>query len=231
MTKSSINKLEIEKFTKIADSWWDINGPFKMLHIINPIRLEYIKSQLGEDIKKMHILDLGCGGGILSFPLEKMGAQVSALDAGEENINAAEIEAKKRKSKINFTCNSIENHKKSYDAIICLELLEHVDNPDSFIANIAKNLKKGGKIILSTLNRNPKSFLLAIGMAEYILNWIDKGTHNYKKFIKPSELVKMLEANNIKVTNISGMSYNVITRSWKLSKDVDINYFVTGIKK
>jgi 2-polyprenyl-6-hydroxyphenyl methylase/3-demethylubiquinone-9 3-methyltransferase len=231
MIKSSINKSEIEKFTKIADSWWDINGPFKMLHIINPVRLEYIKSQIGEDLKKIHILDLGCGGGILSFPLEKMGAKVSALDAGKENIEAAKLEAKKRKSKVDFIHSSIEDHKKSYDAIICLELLEHLDNPGEFIANIAKNLKKNGRIILSTLNRNPKSYMLAIGMAEYVLGWVDQGTHDYSKFIKPSELAKMLEANNIKVTDIAGMSYNVITRSWKLSKDIAVNYFITGVKE
>lgn len=230
MTKTSINKSELEKFAKIADSWWDLDGPFKILHQINPVRLEYIKSQI-KDISKMHLLDLGCGGGIVSFPLEKMGAKVTALDAGKENIEAAKIEAKKRKSKIDFVCSTIEEHKKSYDTIICLELLEHVDNPEDFIADTCKNLKKGGQIIFSTLNRNPKSYLLAIGMAEYLLRWVDKGTHDYKKFIKPSELVKILEQNNIKVTDISGMSYNVVSRSWNISKDVDVNYFVTGHKK
>lgn len=230
MTKTSVNKSELEKFAKIANSWWNLQGPFKILHQINPVRLEYIKSQIG-DIDKMHLLDLGCGGGIVSFPLEKIGAKVTAIDAEYKNIEAAKIEAKKRKSKIDFVCSTIEEHKKSYDAIICLELLEHVDNLEDFISNTCNNLKKGGKIIFSTLNRNTKSFLLAIGMAEYVLRWVDKGTHNYNKFIKPSELVKILEQNNIKVTDISGMSYNVINRSWKLSKDVDVNYFVTGHKE
>lgn len=229
--KTSINKSELEKFSKLADKWWDLQGPCKILHQINPVRLEYIKNQLGEDMHKMQLLDLGCGGGIVSFPLEKMGAKVTGLDAAKENIEAAKLEAKKRKSKLDFICAPIEDHKKTYDAIICLELLEHVDNIEDFIANTAKNLKRNGKIIFSTLNRNPKSFLLAKAMAEYVLGWVDKGTHDYSKFIKPSELVKMLEQNNIKVTDISGMSYNISSRSWRLSQDVDVNYFVSGIKE
>lgn len=228
---TSINQSELEKFSKLADKWWDLQGPFKILHQINPVRLEYIKNQIGEDIKKMHLLDLGCGGGIVSLPLEKMGAKVTALDASKENIEAAKFQAKKKKSKINFICSPIEKHKKSYDAIICLELVEHVDNVEEFISNTVKNLQQGGKIIFSTLNRNPKSYLLSIGIAEYVLRWVDKGTHDYTKFIKPSELVKMLERNNIKVTDISGMSYNVISGAWSLSNNVAVNYFVTGIKE
>lgn len=230
MTKSSVNKSEINKFSKLANDWWDINGPFKMLHQINPTRLEYIHSQIGDDIKNMHILDLGCGGGIISFPLEKMGGSIDALDAGKKNIEACLIEASKRKSKVNFIHSAIEDHKKSYDGIICLELLEHVDNIEEFIQNTAKNLKNNGKIIFSTINRNPKSYLLAIGMAEYVLGWVPKNTHDYSKFIKPSELVKMLEKNNILVSDISGMVYNPISKSWKISKDVSVNYFVSGTK-
>lgn len=225
---SSVNKQEVEKFSKLANRWWDISGPFKMLHVINPIRMEYICQILGTDLKGKKILDLGCGGGLVTLPLAKLGADVTGLDASEENIEAAKIKAKERKSKAKFASESIEEHKESYDVIICLEMIEHVDNVEEFITNLSKRLNKGGQIILSTLNRNIKSYLLGIGMAEYVLGWVPKGTHDFDKFLKPSELTLMLEENNIRVTDISGMSYNIINKSWSLSDDIGINYFVCG---
>lgn len=227
---SSVNESEIEKFSKIANSWWDKNGPFKMLHVINPVRMEYICQELGSDLKGKKILDLGCGGGLITIPLAKLGADVTGLDASEENIEAAKIEALKRKSKAKFIASTIEEHKEKYDAIICLEMIEHVDNLDEFISNLSKNLKKNGKIIFSTLNRNIKSYLLAIGMAEYVLGWVEKGTHDHSKFVKPSELTEMLEENHFRVTDISGMSYNVINSSWSLSDDIGVNYFICAEK-
>lgn len=227
---SSVNQGEIDKFSKLADSWWDISGPFKMLHVINPVRMEYICQKLGKGLKGKKILDLGCGGGLITLPLSKLGANVMGLDASEENIKAAKMKAKEKKSKAKFTAGSIEKHKEIYDAIICLEMVEHVDNIDEFIANLSKNVRKGGKIILSTLNRNLKSRLLAIGVAEYVLGMVPKGTHDFNKFLKPSELLEMLEKNNIKVTDIKGMSYNVINRSWSLSDDIGVNYFICAEK-
>jgi 2-polyprenyl-6-hydroxyphenyl methylase/3-demethylubiquinone-9 3-methyltransferase len=231
MNSSSVNKDEIEKFSSLADKWWDLDGPFKILHEINPIRLEYICSKLGKDLANLSILDVGCGGGLISLPLAKLGAKVDAIDASSENITAAKLYAKNKKSNVNFISNPIEKHSGSYDAVICLELIEHVDNLEEFISNIAKALNPGGKIIFSTINRNPKSYALAIGMAEYVLGWVPKKTHDFSKFVKPSELVKILEQNNIIVSDITGMSYNIFKRSWKLSPNVDVNYFLFGIKE
>jgi len=228
---SSVNQSEIERFSALSESWWDINGPFKILHEINPIRLEYICSKLGYNLESMKILDVGCGGGIVSLPLAKLGGKIDSIDASEENIKAAKAYAKTKKSPVNFICNAIENHKGIYDAIVCLELIEHVDNLEIFIANISDHLAPGGKIIFSTINRNIKSYLLAIGMAEYILGWVPKKTHSFDKFVKPSELVNLLEKNNIIVSDITGMSYNILRRSWELSRDVDVNYFLFGAKK
>jgi len=153
------------------------------------------------------------------------------IDASRENIEAAKAQALAKKADVDFICSTIENHKNSYDAVICFELLEHVENVEKFIEDVVSRVKKGGKVIFSTLNRNPKSLLLAIGMAEYILGLVPKGTHRYSKFIKPSELAFMLEKQGIGVTNISGMSYNVMNNSWNLSRDVDVNYFLAGVKK
>jgi 2-polyprenyl-6-hydroxyphenyl methylase/3-demethylubiquinone-9 3-methyltransferase len=186
---------------------------------INPVRMEYIVSILGaENIKNMKILDLGCGGGLMSFPLANLGAKVDAIDASEENIEAAKLYAKNQKSKVNFIHSSVEEHKGLYDAIICLELIEHVDNLDEFIMNLSKLLKPKGKVIFSTINRNLKAYFLAKTMAEYVLNWVPRNTHNFKKFVKPSELADLCEVNNITISDITGMSYNLIGKSWKLSR-------------
>jgi 2-polyprenyl-6-hydroxyphenyl methylase/3-demethylubiquinone-9 3-methyltransferase len=231
MSSSSVNKDEVEKFSSLADTWWDLDGPFKILHEINPIRLEYICSKLGNNLANSSILDVGCGGGLISLPLATLGAKVDAIDASSENIEAAKLHAKIKKSPVKFICNPIEKHKGSYHAIVCLELIEHVDNLEEFVKNIAEALKPGGKIIFSTINRNPKSYALAIGMAEYVLGWVPKKTHDFSKFVKPSELVKILEQNNIIVSDITGMSYNILKRSWGLSRNVDVNYFLFGMKK
>lgn len=229
--KSSINHEEVAKFSALSNEWWNANGPFKILHEINPIRLEYICSILGDDIMGMKILDAGCGGGLISLPLAKLGAKVDAIDASEQNIHAAQIHAVEKNSTVKFIHSTVEEHKGAYDAIVCLELIEHVENLPEFISNITARLKPGGKIIFSTLNRNLKSRALAIGVAEYILGWVPKNTHNYEKFVKPSELTEILEQNKIKVSDISGMSYNIIKRTWELSSDVSVNYFVSGVKQ
>ena len=224
---------EIEKFTSIADSWWDLNGPFKPLHEINPTRLEYICRQIRknidrDDIAGLEILDIGCGGGIVSIPLARLGAKVTGVDLGAENITAAQEYAATQNLKINYLNLDIKNLDQKYDVVLCLEVVEHVDNLEEFMQSIASLLKPGGIVIFSTINRTIKGFALAIAAAEYILRWVPRGTHSFDKFVKPSELTNMLEAQNIKVSNITGMSYNIFNKKWALSDDMSVNYFLTG---
>lgn len=231
MTK---NTAEIEKFTSLADSWWDINGPFKTLHEINPTRLEYICNQIrkhigNEDISGVEILDIGCGGGIVSVPLARIGARVTGLDAGAENIMVAKEYAKREGLDIEYLSSDISDIHKKYDIVLCLEVVEHVDNLDEFLKNISHLLKPNGLVILSTINRTMKAFALAIAAAEYILRWVPRGTHSFDKFVKPSEITNILEANNINVSDITGMSYNVFSKRWFLSNDISVNYFLTGV--
>ncbi len=218
------------KFSALSSHWWDVNGPFRILHEINPVRLTYIFEKIGGNLPNLNILDVGCGGGLISIPLARSGAKVTAIDASKENIQAAQLHAAEKNIKINFICTTAEEHKGQYDVVLCLELVEHVDNLDEFVYNLTRLAKPGGLIIFSTLNRTVKSYLLAIGAAEYILGWVPAGTHNFAKFIKPSALTKLLENNNITVSDIKGMSYNIINGSWGLSDDVNVNYFLSGIK-
>ena len=231
MTK---NISEIEKFTSLADSWWDIDGPFKTLHEINPTRLEYICNQIRkhigkEDISGLEILDIGCGGGIVSVPLARLNAKVTGLDAGPENIIAAKAYAKGEGLDIEYLSSDVSDIHKKYDVVLCLEVVEHVDNLDEFLKNISHLLKPNGLVILSTINRTLKAFALAIASAEYILRWVPRGTHSFDKFAKPSELTNLLEANNINVLDIKGMSYNIFSKRWSLSDDIGVNYFLTGM--
>jgi 2-polyprenyl-6-hydroxyphenyl methylase/3-demethylubiquinone-9 3-methyltransferase len=226
---------EIEKFTSIADSWWDINGPFKQLHKINPIRLEYICNKIREHIGKesvngLKILDIGCGGGIVSVPLARLGANVTGIDLGAENIAAAKEYAVSKGLEIEYIHSDISVLESEYDVILCLEVVEHVDDLKKFVENISKLLKPNGIVILSTINRTIKGFAFAIAAAEYILQWVPRGTHNFDRFVKPSELANMLESHNINVLDIMGMSYNIFNKRWFLSDDIDVNYFLSGIK-
>lgn len=229
----SANESEIYKFTSIASSWWDTKGPFKTLHEINPTRLEYICSKIrehlgSEDISGTKILDVGCGGGIVSIPLARLGAEVTGVDAGQENIEVAKQNAVLKGVDIEFLSSDISTLKAKYDVILCLEVVEHIDNLEAFIRDISGLLKPKGMVIFSSINRTAKAFTLAIAAAEYVLQWVPRGTHSFDKFVKPSELTKMLEANNINVLDITGMSYNVMKRTWSLSSDVDVNYFLLG---
>ena len=230
---------EIDKFNKMAPSWWDENGPMKPLHQINPIRVKYILDNLNStNLQSYTILDIGCGGGILSESLAKLDASVTGIDMSHDAINVAKLHAisssEHKKLNLEYYVTSLEEfwQKKSvtnsdtqlYDVITCLEMLEHVPDPESIVIHMKKLLKPGGKIFISTLNRNLKSYLLAIVGAEYVLNWLPRGTHEYNKFIKPSELAQILRRHNFKMANISGIVYNIFTRDFKLSKDIDVNY-------
>jgi 2-polyprenyl-6-hydroxyphenyl methylase/3-demethylubiquinone-9 3-methyltransferase len=226
---------EIAKFTNQAKEWWNLSGPFKMLHEINPVRLEYIlrmiKSSLKTDsVKGLDILDVGCGGGILSIPISRLGGNISGIDLGAENIEIASKKALEEGLEINFENLSVQDlvaKKKIFDVVICSEVMEHVEKPQDFIECLSKLTKNGGIVIISTINRNFKSKLFAITIAEYLLGLIEKGTHNWNMFIKPHELIKFASKNSLSVVDLSGMAYNPLAREWCINKDLDVNYFAT----
>jgi 2-polyprenyl-6-hydroxyphenyl methylase/3-demethylubiquinone-9 3-methyltransferase len=237
-TDSSIDKAELNKFNKTHQEWWNEFGEFKILHKITPLRVEYIIKKASEHFKidpnqelplaNLDVLDVGCGGGLASVPMLKNGANVTGIDANIHNITASKEHAAKYKLNINFLHHTAEEHlrlNKKYDIVICLEVLEHVANPELFIQTLTNLVKTNGMIILSTINRTPKSLIFAVIMAEYILKLIPRGTHDYKKFIKPSELQKMLNSTNLNIKELRGMTIDLPEREWQLSNNIDVNYF------
>ncbi len=238
---SSIDKKELEKFAKISHEWWNEDGEFGILHQITPIRLAYIvdtiKSHYNLNEKdvfssNLNILDVGCGGGLVSAPLSKLGFNVTAIDALEGNINTANDYARKNNLTINYLRSTIEElpNTKLYDVIICLEVIEHIDNVPAFMLNLTKLVKPGGMTIISTINRTKKAYLLAIIAAEYILSWVPKNTHDYNKFLKPSEIYEILKGNNISIEELKGLVFDIANNKWQLSDDIDVNYFAYLIK-
>ncbi|QKX02264.1 bifunctional 2-polyprenyl-6-hydroxyphenol methylase/3-demethylubiquinol 3-O-methyltransferase UbiG [Wolbachia endosymbiont of Dirofilaria (Dirofilaria) immitis] len=225
---------EISKFAKIASEWWDENGKFKPLHMMNPVRVSYIIEKIKEfkkcDLSEISLLDVGCGGGILSESMARVGINVMGIDVSEENIKAAQSYTKKVGSNIEYTHTSIEelSSNKKYDVVLLMEVVEHVNNLDLFMKKAIELLKPGGLIFISTINRTIKSFCFAIIGAEYILNWLPRGTHNWSKFLKPSEIANYLRENNVKLQSMAGMEYNVIKREWNLTKNVGVNYILCG---
>ncbi|MDC0931320.1 bifunctional 2-polyprenyl-6-hydroxyphenol methylase/3-demethylubiquinol 3-O-methyltransferase UbiG [Methylophilaceae bacterium] len=226
--KNNVDIQEIEKFNLLAHKWWDPTSEFKPLHEINPLRLNFIKSSV--NIKGKKILDVGCGGGILSESLANEGADVTGIDQGDRVIKIAKLHAKESGIKVKYKHINIEDFYKNtderFDVITCLEMLEHVPDPNSIINTCSKLLMPGGKIYFSTINKNLKAFLFAIIGAEYILNLLPKGTHEYKKFIKPSQLQTWANSNGLSFDSIIGMTYNPITQKYKLSQDTSVNYIV-----
>lgn len=230
---------EVLKFTKNADKWWDVSGPFGMLHEINPVRLQYIISQirnhygLGLELDNLKILDVGCGGGIVSIPLSRLCANVTGIDLGKENIDVATQKAKSEgldAEFLNIKISDLVNSEKKYDVVLCLEVLEHVENPELFLGDLAKLVKDNGILIVSTINRNIKSRLLAIELAEKFLKIVPNGTHSYESFITPLELKKQSSNYGLELNNLKGMKYSIIKRGWILSEDCSVNYFATFIK-
>ena len=222
---------EFALFNQLSDEWWNENGKFKILHQIKSHRMSYILDQINNrNIRNLKILDVGCGGGIICEPLARLGAKVTGIDFAPNNIIAAKIHSKKNKLKINYINKDIEKSKldEKFDIILMFEVLEHLDNWKKTIKNIKKNLNKNGLIIISTINRNPLSKLFAINIAENILHWIPKGTHDYNKLIKPEELKKILLKEKFNFNNIKGLVFNPLNREWKLSKNYMINYFCTA---
>jgi 2-polyprenyl-6-hydroxyphenyl methylase/3-demethylubiquinone-9 3-methyltransferase len=234
---NSINKKEIEKFSKIAEEWWNPDGKFKPLHNFNPIRIKYIKENIIKDfkikpsekpLKKFNLLDIGCGGGLLSEPMCRLGANVVGIDASSKNIEVAKFHAKKNKLKINYKVASPEKLKTNikFDIILNMEIVEHVENIDFFIKESAKLLKKNGIMFVATLNKTLKSYAFAIIGAEYILKWLPIGTHDWEKFVKPNDLIKISEKNGLSLKKLDGMKFNILDDSWKISNDTSVNYIV-----
>ena len=241
MKINTINKEEIEKFSKIAEEWWDPNGKFKPLHKFNPIRISFIKDNIIKSLKlekknkpleKIKILDIGCGGGLLSEPMSILGADVVGIDASSKNINVAKLHAKKNNLDIKYICTSPENLKidKKFDVILNMEIVEHVEDINLFLQSCSKLLRKKGIMFVATLNKTLKSYLFAIIGAEYVLRWLPIGTHDWEKFVTPNQLIKILEKNNLKLDILTGMKFNIIKDEWKISNDQSINYIGKFIK-
>ena len=235
MAINTINKKEIEKFSKIAQEWWDPKGKFKPLHKFNPIRIKYIKENIITDFKiknrinplqDLNILDIGCGGGLLSEPMARMGANVVGIDASEKNIKVAKYHLKNSKLKIKYFNTSPEKFKtnQKFDIILNMEIVEHVDDVNIFLNHSSKFLKKSGIMFIATLNQTLKSYLFAIIGAEYILRWLPVGTHEWEKFIKPSKLINYCKKNSLNLKKIEGMKFNPILDRWNISSDKSVNY-------
>ena len=233
---TTINKEEIQKFSDLANEWWDVNGKFKPLHMFNPIRIDYITEKITQHfklqnkgnnfLKGLKILDIGCGGGLLSEPMYRLGANVTGIDAAEKNIKIAKVHAKKNKLNIKYIYNSPEKFlsKKKFDVVLNMEIVEHVDDINFFIKKSSNHLKKNGLMFIATINKTLQSYIFAILGAEYILRWLPIGTHDWDKFVKPSELNDYTKKNLLELIKIDGIKFNPILNEWKLSNDRSVNY-------
>ena len=239
---TTVNKEEIQKFSAIAEEWWNVNGKFKPLHMFNPIRIEYIlettkdhfniKDNFNEPLKNLRVLDIGCGGGLMSEPITRLGGKVTGIDASEKNIKVAQLHAEKNNLKINYLNTSPEKFVESekFDVILNLEIVEHVENVDLYFESCAKLLKKNGLMFTATLNRTFISFLKAIIGVEYILRWLPIGTHDWNKFLKPQEIEKKISNLSFSTKEIKGLEFNPINQKWKRSDNLSVNYIITSIK-
>ena len=239
---TTINKEEIQKFSKLADEWWDVNGKFKPLHMFNPIRIEYILEEISKHfklnrnkellLKNFEILDIGCGGGLISEPMARLGGNITGIDASEKNIKIASLHSKENNLKITYLNKSPEqlDEKEKFDIILNLEIVEHVDNLDLYLKSCYKLLKKNGLMFTATINRTFASYIKAIIGAEYILRWLPIGTHDWSKFIKPEEMQKKLTDKNFLTNNIKGLEFNPIFNKWKKSENLSVNYIICSFK-
>ena len=239
----TVDPAEIEKFSAMAADWWDPDGKFRPLHRLNPVRLGFIRDHLaghfGRDplgetpLAGLEILDIGCGGGLLAEPLARLGARVTGIDAAAENIEMARLHAAESGLEIDYraaTAETLADRGESFDAVLNMEVVEHVADVTAFMTAAAGLVGPGGATVVATLNRTPKSFLLAIVGAEYLLRWLPRGTHDWRRFLRPSELARFLRAAGLEVTEISGLAYNPLSDAWRLSRDTDVNYMVFAVK-
>ena len=238
---SSVNKIEIEKFSNMADEWWDPHGKFKPLHKFNPIRIKYIKENIIRQFKTknknkplsgINILDIGCGGGLLSEPMCRLGANVTGIDASTKNVKISKLHAKKDNLKINYICSSPEKLKisKKFDVILNMEIVEHVEDISFFLKSCSKLLNKNGLMFVATINKTLKSYVFAIVGAEYVLRWLPIGTHDWEKFVKPEELKEILSKNNLFLKKLDGMHFNIIKDEWSITNDLTVNYIAKFLK-
>ncbi|KAG9443644.1 hypothetical protein H6P81_014984 [Aristolochia fimbriata] len=242
---SSLNDSELAKFAAIAETWWDLEGPFKPLHLMNPTRLSFIRSTLCRCFRKdpygprpfegLKILDVGCGGGILSEPLARMGATVTGIDAVDKNIKIASLHASldPLTSSIEYCCTTAEQmveEQRKFDAVIALEVIEHVANPAEFCKSLSALTIPSGATVISTINRSMRAYASAIVMAEYVLQWLPKGTHHWSSLLTPEELVLILQRASISVQEMAGFVYNPLTGKWSLSDDISVNFILFGTK-
>lgn len=241
---NTVDAQEIQNFSKDSDQWWDENGPFRPLHRLNPVRLGYIKAQICShydlDVNSLKaydgldIVDVGCGGGLVCEPMTRLGGTITGLDADENAIKVAQDHAKQNGLNINYenrTSDDLALDNKKFDVVLALEIIEHVADKDAFVKSVIDLCKPNGLIIFSTLNRTPKSFALGIIAAEYILRWVPQGTHNWKKFVKPSELNRLVTAHSAKPIDISGLVFNPRSNSFSIApNDTDVNYFMSVVK-
>ncbi len=241
MGETTINREEVARFSAIAKEWWNENGKFRPLHKLNPLRLAYIRRHILDNFslntktmkifKGLDIVDIGCGGGLLCEPMARLGANIVGIDAAERNIEIAKIHAEEMGLKIDYRAMSVEElvkENKQFDIVLNMEVVEHVNNVPLYLKYCAKLVKPNGLMFISTINRTAKSFALAIIGAEYILNWLPRGTHSYDKFITPEEISKMIERENMRIIDKSGVSYSLLNDEWHLSRDMAVNYMIAA---
>ncbi|WP_293762175.1 bifunctional 2-polyprenyl-6-hydroxyphenol methylase/3-demethylubiquinol 3-O-methyltransferase UbiG [uncultured Aquitalea sp.] len=225
---SNVDELEIDKFSQLAHKWWDMESEFKPLHDINPLRLEYIDSFAG--IAERRVVDVGCGGGILAESMAVKGAIVTGIDLAKKSLKVAQLHSLESGVQVDYRCVAVETlaeeAPESYDVVTCMEMLEHVPDPESVVRSCARLVKPGGWVFFSTLNRNARAYLLAVVGAEYVLNMLPRGTHDYARFLKPSELSRMARHAGLEICDVRGMSYNPVTRIYALGEDTQVNYLM-----
>src|SRR5262245_10362993 len=219
---------ELEKFSKLAHRWWDPEGEFRPLHDINPLRLEWIAQHSALD--GAAVLDVGCGGGILAESMARKGAKVTGIDLAEKALRVAELHLHESRLDIRYEKSSVEDCAGTFDVVTCMELLEHVPDPAAMVAACAARVRPGGHVFFSTINRNPKSYLFAVVGAEYVLGLLPKGTHDYQRFVKPSELAAWCRAAALRAQELIGMTYNPLSRRYSLGRDCDVNYLLCCVR-
>lgn len=241
----TVDPAEVERFSRIADEWWDPTGKFAPLHRLNPVRIRYIRDRVAthwqraplseRPLEGLSLVDIGCGGGLLSEPMARLGARVTGIDASARNIAVASLHAERQGLAIDYrqgTVEALAPQGARFDVVLALEIVEHVSDVDLFLRTCGEMVKPGGLLFLSTLNRTAKAWMLAIAGAEYVLGWLPRGTHDWKKFLKPSEVARGLRAGGIETDDMVGVVYSPLSRQWSLNKgDLDVNYMLSGVRR